>query len=221
MVVRPRGRAARAVLGAPCVAACSLLYVMSGSALPLAAQDSTSSPHGFISTRYDTHTSSNLYAGYALGPVTAMFALVSNPRSGYREENLGLVRGVTVSRKVSFTFAVAGSKAIDSWYGQLYILPNYSAGPFTANATFELYAPLQSVGVWQFAMNPGNVFVDVGGRFRVGAVGVVSLQQGAGDNTGFGPSVQFRIPKGTITFDWVVGATRWVSESRVSFFTAY
>lgn len=188
---------------------------------PGAAQDTTSGPHGFIAARYDTHTSSNIFAGYDLGPVRAMFALVSNPRSGYREENLGVVRGVTVSQKLSFTFAVAGSKAIDSWYGQLYILPNYTTGHFTTNATFELYAPLQSVGVWQFGMNPGNVFVDVGKHFRAGAVGVVSLQQGAPDNTGFGPSVQLKIPKGTITFDWVIGATRWVSESRVSFFSAY
>lgn len=186
-----------------------------------AAQDSTSGPHGFIAARYDTHTSSNIFVGYTLGPVTPMFALVSNPRSGYREENLGVVKGATINNKLSFTFAVAASKAIDSWYGQLYILPNYTTGRFTTNATFELYAPLQSVGVWQFAMNPGNVFVDVGKRFRVGAVGVVSLQQGDGDNTGFGPSVQLKIPKGTITFDWVIGVTRWVSESRVSFFTAY
>lgn len=185
-----------------------------------AAQDSTS-PHGFIAARYDTHTSSNLYAGYSLGAVTAMFALVSNPRSGYREENLGVVRGVTLSPKLSFTLAVAASKAIDAWYGQLYVLPNYSTGPVTTNATFELYAPLQSAGVWQFAMNPGNIFVDVGPHFRVGAVGVLSLQQGAPHNAGFGPSLQLRIPRGTITFDWVIGAVRWVSESRVSFYTAY
>src|SRR5437868_11172133 len=74
-------------------------------------------PHGFLSTRYDTHTSSNMYFGYTMGPVTPMIALVSNPRTTYREHLIGVVRFETFNKDLGLTWAVAGAKAIDSWYG--------------------------------------------------------------------------------------------------------
>ena len=178
-------------------------------------------PHGFLSTRYDTHTSSNIYFGYTLGPVTPMIALVSNPRTTYREHVVGLVRFETISKRVGFTWAVAASKAIDSWYGQLYALPSVSFGKLKYDATFELYVPLQAQGVHQFAMNPGNLMYDVTPKLSLGAVGVWEEQTGAPYSVGGGPSLKLRIPRGTVTVDGVLGMTRWESEWRVSFFTSY
>jgi hypothetical protein len=36
-----------------------------------------------------------------------------------------------------------------------------------------------------------------------------------------GPSTQVRIPEGSLTLDWVLDATRWNSELRISFFSMY
>jgi hypothetical protein len=185
------------------------------------AQSAEYQPHGFISTRYDTHTSSNIYIGYQLGPVTPMVALVSNPRTTYREHLVGVVRFQTFSPRLGLTYAVAASKAIDSWYGQIYALPSVAMGRLKYDATFELYVPLQSQGVHQLAMNPGNLMFDVNKHLAVGGVGVWESQTGAPYAVGAGPSVKLRIPKGSITLDGVLGVTRWTSEWRISFFTAY
>lgn len=185
------------------------------------AQSPLAEPHGFISTRYDTHTSSNMYFGMTFGPVTPMIALVSNPRTTYREHLVGVVRFETFSPHFGLTYAVAGSKAIDSWYGQLYVLPNVKIGRVTYDATFELYVPLQEQGIHQFGMNPGNLMVEVNKHIAVGAVGVWSEQTGSPYNIGFGPSLKFKLPRGSITLDAPLGVTRWDSEGRISFFSSY
>jgi hypothetical protein len=187
---------------------------------PLVAQEEYQ-PHGFLSTRYDTHTSSNMYFGYTMGPVTPMIALVSNPRTTYREHLVGVVRFETFSPRVGLTYAVAASKAIDSWYGQLYLLPSLSFGKLKYDATFELYLPLEEQGVHQFAMNPGNLMYDLTPKLSLGGVGVWEEQTGARYSVGGGPSLKLRVPRGSITLDGVLGVTRWESEWRVSFFTTY
>src|SRR5574338_53386 len=165
----------------------------------VAAQGPEYRPHGFISTRYDGVTSSNIYIGYTLGPVTPMAALVSNPRSGYREHILGVVRFETLSKHVGLTWAVAGAKAIDAWYGQLYVLPSVTVGRLAYDATFELYVPLEQVGVHQLGMNPGNLMVKLNDHVSAGAVAVWSSQTSAPHNIGAGPSLRFQVPHGTIT----------------------
>jgi len=188
---------------------------------PLVAQDSAYTPHGFISTRYDSWTSSNIYIGYRVGPVTPMAALVSNPRTGYREHILGVVKNVTFTSQVNFTFAVAGAKAIDAWYGQLYILPSITVGPVEVNGTFEQYIPMEESGASQYGFNPANLFVSLNRRFRVGGVAVWADADNTTHVFGAGPSVQVKFPQGYMTFEGVLGVTRWESEWRVSFFTSY
>jgi hypothetical protein len=187
---------------------------------PVVAQASYQ-PHGFLSTRYDTRTSSNIFFGYTMGPVTPMVALVSNPRTTYREHLIGVVRFETFTPHLGLTWAVAGAKAIDSWYGQLYVLPSITVGRLHYDAQFELYVPLQDQGVHQFAMNPGNLMFDLTPKLAIGAVGVWSEQTGAPYQVGGGPSLKLRVPKGSISLDGVLGVTRWESEARVTFFTTY
>ncbi len=194
---------------------------MSAMGAPLKAQDSAYVPHGFISTRYDSWTSSNIYIGYKVGPVRAMAALVSNPRTGYREHILGVVKGVELSPHVSFTFAAAGAKAIDAWYAQYYILPSFTVGPVELNGTFEQYIPLEAEGITQYGFNPANLFVSMNKHLRVGGVAVWAAATGVDHVFGAGPSLQVRIPQGYITVDGVMGVTRYESEWRVSFFTTY
>lgn len=190
----------------------------------VAAQATTNTPHGFIASRYDTHTSSNIYVGYTLGGVTPMVALVQNPRTSYRESILGVAHFGSLSPHVGLTYAVAAAHVTDtdrSWYGQLYLLPSVTAGRFESSGTLELYVPLDSKGVEQWAINPGNVFIRVAPKFKVGGVTVLSTQRGAPYSLGVGPSAQVRLPKGSLTLDWVLDATRWNSEVRVSFFSMY
>lgn len=188
---------------------------------PVVAQTDAYTPHGFISTRYDGVTSSNIYIGYTVGPVTPMAALVSNPRSGYREHILGVVRSETITKALGLTWAVAGAKAIDSWYGQLYVLPSVTVGRFSYDATFELYVPLERAGVHQLGMNPGNLMYTLNDHLAVGGVAVWSSQSSGPHNLGAGPSLRLRIPRGTITLDAPLGVTRWASEGRITFFTSY
>jgi len=188
---------------------------------PVVAQSGDYQPHGFLSTRYDTHTSSNIYIGYQVGRFTPMVALVSNPRTAYREHLFGLVHFGSLSPRVGLSYAVAAAKAIDAWYGQLYVLPSVSFGRLTYDATFELYVPLESQGVHQLAMNPGNLMLDVNKHIAVGAVAVWESQTGAPYEVGAGPSLKIRVPKGSLTFDGVLGVTRWNSEARLTFFTQY
>jgi len=187
----------------------------------LAAQDSAYTPHGFISMRYDSWTSSNIYVGYKVGPVRAMAALVSNPRTGYREHILGVVKSADLGPHLSFTFAVAGAKAIDAWYAQYYILPSLTLGPVELNGTFEQYIPLEEAGVTQYGFNPANLFVSLNDRLRLGGVAVWAAATDIPHVFGAGPSAQFKIPQGYITVDGVLGVTRYASEWRVSFFTTY
>lgn len=191
---------------------------------PLAAQDASPPPHGFIATRYDTHTSSNIFVGYSLGPVTPMVALVQNPRSTYRESILGLVRFTRPGQHLALTYAIAAAHVTDSdrsWYAQLYLLPTLTAGSVEVSGTLEGYVPLDSKGVGQFALNPGNVFFRLAPRWKVGAVTVLSTQSNAPYSLGAGPSLQFGVPHGSITLDVVANVTRWNTEERVSFFTSY
>jgi hypothetical protein len=185
------------------------------------AQSALATPHGFISTRYDTHTSSNMYFGMTFGPVTPMVALVSNPRTTYREHLVGVVRFETLSPHLGLTYAVAGAKAIDSWYGQLYVLPSVQVGRLSYDATFELYVPLEQAGVHQLAMNPGNVMLHVDKHLALGTVGVWSSQTGAPYSVGVGPSARLRLPRGSLTLDVPLGVTRWDSEARITFFSSY
>ena len=171
--------------------------------------------------RYDSWTSSNIYVGYKVGPVRLMGALVSNPRTGYREHILGVVKSVDVDPHVSFTFAVAGAKAVDAWYAQYYILPSLSAGPVELNGTFEQYIPLEEPGVTQYGFNPANLFVSLNKRLRLGGVAVWAAATGTPHVFGAGPSAQIRIPQGFITAEHVYGVTRFQGEWRVSFFTTY
>ena len=204
------------------VACWVLSVVMIGAGVrPVVAQEGEYTPHGFLSTRYDSRTSSNIYFGYQLGPVTPMVALVSNPRTTYREHLVGVVRSDALTPRLGFTYAVAAAKAIDAWYGQVYVLPNVSFGRLKYDATFELYVPLEEAGVHQFGMNPGNLMYDVHPKVALGAVGVWASQSNAPHAFGAGPSVKFRVPRGSITVDGVMGVTRWDSEWRVTFFTAY
>lgn len=188
---------------------------------PVVAQSADYQPHGFISTRYDTYTSSNIYIGYQFGRFTPMAALVSNPRTTYREHLVGVAHFGSLSPTVGLTYAVAAAKAIDAWYGQLYVLPSVTVGKLHYDAQFELYVPLESQGVHQLAMNPGNLMLDVSKRLAVGAVGVWSSQTGAPYEVGAGPSLKVRVPQGSITVDGVLGVTRWASEGRVTFFTQF
>ena len=183
----------------------SLVVGLMVTGAPLMAQVAEYTPHGFISTRYDSRTSSNIYVGYTVGPVTPMIALVSNPRTTYREHIVGVVRFETFSEHLGLTYAVAGAKAIDSWYGQLYALPSVSFGRLKYDATFELYLPLEEAGVHQFGMNPGNLMFDLTPSVAIGGVGVWASQSNAPHNFGAGPSLKVRIPRGSITFDGVMG----------------
>jgi len=185
---------------------------------PLAAQ---SAPHGFISTRYDSHTSSVLFVGYTVGKVTPIVALVENPHEEYREELVGVFRIQPVSAHFALTYGAAATNTTDAWYGQLFFFPSLTAGRLHADLRLKAYLPVQRAGVMQCNLSPGSLTVDLSHRISAGGVVVWTAEHGSRHEVGAGPSLKLHIPKGAITLDGVLGVTNWTSEYRVSFYTAY
>lgn len=184
----------------------------------LAAQ---SPPRGFISSRYGSHTSSVIFLGYTVGPVTPVFAIASNPHDGYREEVAGLFRLQHVNRHLGFSAGVAGANNSDGWFGQLYLSPTLTAGRVRSELRFKLYLPLERDGYTELSMNPSNVLVDLGHGVSAGGMVVWSAAHGEAHAVGAGPSLRLRIPNGSIAVDGVFDVTQWTNEYRVGFTTTY
>lgn len=188
------------------------------AAAPLSAQ---STPHGFISTRYDSHTSSVLFVGYTVGKVTPVFALVENPHSDYREELVGIFRTQRAGPHLALTLGAAATNTTDAWYGQLFVFPSLGQGRLHTDVRLKFYLPAERRGVMQCDLSPGSVTVDLSRRLSAGAVVVWSAEHGARHAIGAGPSLKLHVPSGAITLDGVLGVTNWTSEYRVGFFTTY
>ena len=198
----------------------SLLLALSLLAASVArAEDATAlrlDTKSFLFARWASRNASALYAGYGWGSAGVFFAMVENPRTGYRE-----VIGGAMSRLArggqSLTVGLAAADASDSDYLQLYLVPSLSHGAWSLEGTLETYEPLQSAGIRQLELNPLTLLRRVGRRAGVGASYVLSLAPGAAARHRGGPALRVEVPRGALQLELLAGLQNAKDELRIGF----
>ena len=161
---------------------------------------------GFFNARYDTETSRFIYAGYGYGRLFGFGGVLANPRSGYTEV-VGGAGATFGDGKFSSLVGLAGAKASEAWYAQLYYLPTARIGRTTTRATMEVYFPLEDAGIRQFAVTPVSITVPVSRRIEAGLAGELAAAEGSTSSAWAGPELRLNIPRATIGVDAFAGLT--------------
>jgi hypothetical protein len=156
----------------------------------------------FLSFRYASRTSLSLYAAYGQGNLLLFAGMVQNPRSGYRETAGGVGLNVRLGSGASAVVATAVASAIDSWYTQLYLLPDLTAGHLSVNGMLEVYEPLERAGARQFDVNPCSLFWRLSDRLQLGTAYLLYTQVGAAPRQEAGPTVRVTVPHGNLTAEF-------------------
>jgi hypothetical protein len=155
----------------------------------------------FLYFRYASRTALALYGAYGAGNAFLVFGMIENPRSDYREIIGGLGLNVRLTKSASIFVATAAASATDSWYAQLYLLPNWTLGRLAVGGTVELYQPLQARGAQQLDVSPWTVLVRSVGRVEVGAAYLLFSQVGGAPLQEAGPAARIAVPAGTVTLE--------------------
>jgi hypothetical protein len=185
------------------------------------AQSPAFTPHGFISSRYGTASSSLILVGYTVGPVTPMVALVEDPHGDSHEELAGLLRAQPLGRHLRVTYGTAIAKTEEAWFGELWLSPSLAIGRVRSDFRLKQYLPLEPAGHREFTMNPASVVVDLSRHLSIGAVTGLVNEAGSQHELGAGPRLGVKVSKGSLAFDGIFGLTNRESEMRVSFYTQY
>jgi hypothetical protein len=171
----------------------------------------------FLSFRYASRTSLSLYAAYGEGNLLLFAGMVQNPRTGYRETAGGLGLNVRLGNGASAVVATALASAIDSWYAQLYILPDLTAGRLSVNGMLELYQPLERAGARQLDLNPWSAFWRLSDRLQVGAAYLLYTQVGRAPTQEAGPTVRVTVPHGNLTAEFFDRIGERTTDVRLTF----
>lgn len=176
--------------------------------------------HSFVFARLSTAHSSAVYSGYSLGAFGAFVGLVRNPRNGYHEWIGGAVTRLAW-REQSVSVALAFADASDGRYGQLYVVPSLTRGPWSFSGTAELYEPLRGFGVRQVYLDPVTLLKRVGRRWEMGAS--YSLGASAGDTPQHraGPAVQAAIGGGSLKVELLRDFSRSSTDVRAVYQTSF
>lgn len=184
------------------------------------AQESPGSGPRFQIFRYASRSSLGMYSGYSAGPVLLVGGILSNPRTEYRE----VMAAVGVPLRVTggdVTIAAAGAYTTTGWYAQLYVIPSLRIGSIAASATIQVAEPLQATGSRSVSVSPGNAFLQLNRSWAAGIGYYASIEAGSPQYHGVGPALQRAIPRGSVTLEWVLGATGGENEVRATVRTAF
>jgi hypothetical protein len=195
-----------------------VLSCLSAASGPAAAQlaEHSFGPN-FLLFRYASRTSLSLYAAYGEGNLLLFAGMVQNPRTAYRETAGGLGLNVRLGNGASAVVATAVASATDSWYAQLYLLPNWTAGRLSVNGTLELYEPLHRAGARQLDVNPCSAFWRLLDRLEVGAAYLLFSQVGSAPTQEAGPAVRVTVPHGNLTTELFRRISGGPTEVRLTF----
>ncbi len=174
----------------------------------------------FLFARYASRGASVLYAGYGMGWGGVFFGVVDNPKTGYNE----LIAGVNTRRvwqrpksQRSLLVGLAAADISDGDYAQLYVIPSYSRGRFSATGTLELYQPLDHRGTKQGELNPVQAFWRVHPKWSVGASSVIGFGDGFKPYARGGPALKLDVPRGEIAVEYLWNIERNYEQLRVGF----
>jgi hypothetical protein len=149
-----------------------------------------------------------------------MMALVQNPRGGYTE-SLGGVGDRFMIDSIPQVAAVAEAKATDSWYTQLYYLPQVNVGPVKLASTFEMYLPNQRAGTVQLVLAPASVYVSLTHTVGLGVLYQAAFEPNHAPHDGLGPAVSIAIPHGTLELGFLRGISDFTDEVRAQVTITY
>lgn len=188
---------------------------------PSGAQAVAAPSWGFVAVRYSSALSDYIYAGYGWHAPFVMVGMLQNPRSGYTELLGGIGVRFPLGRRSTNLVAVAASKATDSWYIQLYYLPEVSLGGTTLTGTFQLSVPDQRSGVTQFAITPATVWVRLNPTVSVGATWHLEAVRLVAPHERIGPSLRLAVPRGALALFFLKGIRNYRDEARAAVTLSY
>jgi hypothetical protein len=144
----------------------------------------------FVFARYASGSASVLYAARGLGALGGFVGMVQNPKTQYRELIVGGYTQLNWSGQ-SMLVAVGYADASDSQYLQTYITPSYARARLALSGTFEWYEPLGHAGVRQLDVNPASLEVRMSDHLWAGAAYTLSLAEHGPARRRMGPVLEW------------------------------
>jgi len=157
-----------------------------------------------------------VFASYSFGHPVVMAGTIVDSPNDYTEYLAGAGVNLLAANGSGATVLALGSKATDSWYVELYGLPNVTRGPLTATGFAGLYLPLQTQGVHQYFLDPVTLLYRLHPQLAVGGSYSGYKVEGFPARHGAGPAVQVTFPSGSVTLDALAGIANFTEELRLT-----
>ena len=185
--------------------------------VPLVAQQQAPAPKPwFVYLRDGGQSPLYLFASYSFGvPIVMIGTLVDTPHD-YHEYLAGAGVNLFASNGNGASVLALGSHATDSWYLELYGLPNATVGKLNVTGFAGVYLPLERQGVHQYFLDPVTVLFRLHPKVALGGSYTIYKIEGLPARQGAGPAVQVVIPYGTATVDALAAIDHFVKELRVT-----
>ena len=175
---------------------------------------------GFVTAKFDSRFSDNIYTAYGYDSFFLIAALVENPRTDYSERIVGIGARLPMYRRLSQVVATAFSNASDSRYLQIYYTPAAKLGGVSASASFKTYLPLDSAGVGKFEMT-SLLTARVYGPVAAGVVYELDAAEHVATGHGSGGAVRIDLPHAEAGIDALLGIAHHHGHARLLFRAFY
>ena len=169
-----------------------------GPVTPLTGQESSGGTPYYLYLRAGHASPTYAYAVYSVGTLAVGLGVVADWRNTYREFAAGAGVNLYAKNGSGMTVMGAFADASDSRYLEVWVFPTVVRKRLTLTGYGGVYIPAESVGVWQYYLDPLAVFWRVGGPLAVGAAYSGYKIQGLTARHGMGPAVQVAIPRGSV-----------------------
>ena len=184
---------------------------------PLTAQQEAPTPTPwFLYVRDGGQSPLYLFASYSFGVPTIMLGAVVDTPNNYHESLAGAGVNLFAENGNGASALALVSDASDSWYFELYGLPNVTIKRLNVTGFAGVYLPLQQQGVRQYFLDPVTVLFRAHPKLAVGGSYTIYKIEGLLARQGAGPALQVAIPHGTATVDALAAIDRFVKELRVT-----
>lgn len=142
-------------------------------------------------------------------------ALVDTPKD-YHEYLAGAGVNLFAANGNGASTLALVSHASDSWYVELYGLPNATIKRLNVTGFAGMYLPLQRQGVRQYFLDPVTLLFRAHPKLAVGGSYTIYKIEGLPARQGAGPALQVAIPYGTATVDALTAIDHFVKEFRLT-----
>lgn len=182
----------------------------------LAAQEPVAPKPWFVYLRDGGQSPLYLFVSYTFGVPTVMIGALMDTRHHYHEYLAGAGANLFTANGNGATVLALGSDATDSWYLEVYGLPNATRGRLNLTGFAGVYVPLERQGVRQYFLDPVTVLFRAHPKVALGGSYTIYKIEGLPARQGAGPAVHVVIPYGTATLDALAGIDHFVRELRVT-----